>query len=186
MKGALIVLAVVFALVVAVAGVGFTTFVTYKNEAVTHEQLIEKYNEDSRNTLSNLVLTVKDMAQIPDMMIGDLTKYIEAEMQGRYGKEGSKAAMQWIQEKGQVVDSKVYLNIQAAMQGGRKEFQLSQSRKLEACANYKNTLQYVWSGFWTGLAGYPKLDLGTVCRVVSDAETNKAFETGVAEKINLG
>lgn len=186
MKGVLIALGIFVVLVLAVAGTGITTFITYKNGAVTHEQLIEKYNEDSRNTLSNLVLTVKDMAQIPDMMVSDLTKYVEAEMQGRYGPEGSKAAMQWIQEKGQVVDSKVYLNIQAAMQGGRKEFQLSQSRKLEACANYKNTLQYVWSGFWTSLAGYPKLDLATTCRVVSDAESNKAFETGVAEKINLG
>ncbi|MGL4520544.1 MAG: hypothetical protein ACRCUJ_12975, partial [Phocaeicola sp.] len=109
----------------------------------------------------------------------------EAEMSSRYGDGGSKAMMQWIQEKGQVVDQKVYLNIQAAMQGGRKEFQLSQDRKLEACATYKSNLEYVWSGFWLGLAGYPKVDLGKMCQVVSDAQTNRAFETGLAETISI-
>lgn len=185
MKAALIAMAIVLALVLVSAGIGFTTYITYKNEAIQQEQTINKYNENSRNTLSALTMTVKDMAQIPDMLINDLTKYVEAEMGSRYGEGGSKAMMQWIQEKGQVVDQKVYLNIQAAMQGGRKEFQLSQDRKLEACATYKSNLEYVWSGFWMNLAGYPKIDLDKMCQVVSDAQTNRAFETGLAETISI-
>lgn len=185
MKAALIALVIVLVLVLVSAGVGFTTYITYKNESVRQEQTINKYNENSRNTLSALTMTVKDMAQIPDMLINDLTKYVEAEMSSRYGEGGSKAMMQWIQEKGQVVDQKVYLNIQAAMQGGRKEFQLSQDRKLEACATYKSNLEYVWSGFWMNLAGYPKIDLNKMCQVISDAQTNKAFDTGLSETISI-
>lgn len=185
MKAALIALAIVLALVFVSAGVGFTTYITYKNESVRQEQTINKYNENSRNTLSALTMTVKDMAQIPDMLINDLTKYVEAEMSSRYGEGGSKAMMQWIQEKGQVVDQKVYLNIQAAMQGGRKEFQLSQDRKLEACATYKSNLEYVWSGFWMNLAGYPKIGLNKMCQVISDVQTNRAFDTGLAETISI-
>lgn len=174
-----------FGAVLVVGAVLFGTYISAYNSGVRYEAQIEKFHKASQNTLSNYTLKVQEMAQVPDMYKNDLKEVIDATFQGRYGKDGSKAVMQWIQEQNLQFDSKLYLNLQAVMESGRDEFKLSQDRKLEICTQYEQELGYFWKGMWMGFAGYPKKDLSTICKVVLDKQTNTTFDTGEATVIKI-
>lgn len=175
----------VLGVLLLVGGVLFGTYISAYNSGVRYEAQIEKFHKSSQNTLSSYTLKVKEMAQVPDMYVTDLTKVIESTFQGRYGQDGSKAVMQWIQEQNLQFDSKLYLNLQAAMEAGRDEFKLSQDRKLEICTQYEQELGYFWKGMWMSIAGYPKKDLDVICKVVLDAQTNETFQKGEASVIKI-
>ncbi|AAQ17956.1 hypothetical protein Aeh1ORF287c [Aeromonas phage Aeh1] len=160
-------------------------YVSTSNTNTQFESNIEKFHKASQNTLSNYTLKIRDMAQIPEMYTADLKKVIDATFQGRYGKDGSKAVTQFMTENNLQFDSSMYKSLQVAMEAGRNEFKLSQDKKLDVCAGYENQRNFVMSGFFSRMAGFPKKDVDSLCKIVLDKETNKAFETGEAETIKL-
>lgn len=161
------------------------SYVTAYNKAVNYETTITKFDESSKNTLSSYTLSVKEMAQVPDMYIEDLEKVIEATFTGRYGENGSQAVFQWIQEQNIQVDSSLYTNIQNRMSAGREEFKISQDRKIDACRNYERAYKTFWTGFWIETAGFSYTDMETKCKIVLDQDTIDTFESGIAEPVQL-
>lgn len=180
-----IVFGVIFALCALVVGIGVMAYVGAANKGNQMENSIDQLRQSSASTLSNLTQTIQEQAQVPEMATDHLKQIIEAQMSGRYGADGSKAVFQFLKEQNLQVDQRMYLNIQAAMSGGRKEFEISQNRLLSQCNSYKNEIGNVWSGFWMRLAGYPKVNLAVVCRAVTDTKTDAAFESGHQTKISL-
>lgn len=168
-----------------VGGIAVMAYIGAANKGNTMENSIDQLRQNSASNLSNLTMAITEQAQVPEMAKNDLKEIIEAQMSGRYGADGSKAVFQFLKEQNLQVDQRMYLNIQATMAGGRKEFEITQNRLMSQCASYKNELGNVWSGFWMRLAGYPKADLKTVCRAVTDSKTDAAFETGQQTKISL-
>lgn len=187
--GAGVVVAIIFGgilgLCVLVGGIAAMAYIGAANKGNTMENSIDQLRQSSASTLSNLTQNIQELAQVPEMATDHLKQIIEAQMSGRYGQDGSKAVFQFLKEQNLQVDQRMYLNIQAAMSGGRKEFEISQNRLLSQCTSYKNEVGNVWSGFWLRQAGYPKADLKVVCRAVTDSKTDAAFETGQQTKISL-
>lgn len=182
---AAIVLGIIFALGLTVAGIGVMAYIGAANKGNQMENSIDELRQNSASNLSNLTMVVTEMAQVPEMATDHLKQIIEAQMSGRYGQDGSKAVFQFLKEQNLQVDQRMYLNIQAAMSGGRKEFEITQNRLMSTCRAYKNEVGNVWSGFWLRLAGYPKANLAVVCRAVTDSKTDAAFESGQQTKISL-
>lgn len=180
-----IVFGIIFTLIAVVVGIGVMAYVGAANKGNQMENQINNLRQSSASNLSNLAMTIQEQAQVPEMATDHLKQVIEAQMSGRYGADGSKAVFQFLKEQNLQVDQRMYLNIQAAMSGGRKEFEISQNRLLSQCTSYKNEVGNVWSGFWLRLAGYPKANLAVVCRAVTDTKTDAAFETGHQTKISL-
>lgn len=180
-----IVFGIIFTLIAVVVGIGVMAYVGAANKGNQMENQINNLRQSSASNLSNLAMTIQEQAQVPEMATDHLKQIIEAQMSGRYGADGSKAVFQFLKEQNLQVDQRMYLNIQAAMSGGRKEFEISQNRLLSQCNSYKNEIGNVWSGFWMRLAGYPKVDLKVVCRAVTDTKTDAAFESGHQTKISL-
>lgn len=180
-----IVFGIIFTLIAVVVGIGVMAYVGAANKGNQMENQINNLRQSSASNLSNLAMTIQEQAQVPEMATDHLKQVIEAQMSGRYGADGSKAVFQFLKEQNLQVDQRMYLNIQAAMSGGRKEFEISQNRLLSTCRAYKDETGNVWSGFWLRLAGYPKADLAVVCRAVTDTKTDAAFETGHQTKISL-
>lgn len=172
--------------IMCVVGFGIVgTFVSHYNTLVRFENNIEKFDNASKNVRSAYTLKIKEMAQIPDMYLADLTKVINETMEGRYGKDGSKAVFQFIQEQNLPLDPKLYQSIQAEMVQGRAEFKISQDKKMDICTGYQNQLNYAFSGFVASMLGFPKKDIDTLCKIVLDSETNKVFETHEDSAIKL-
>lgn len=171
---------------IVVPAIGFIgMYVSTSNTNTNFEANIEKFHKASQNTLSAYTLKIQDMAQIPEMYKNDLKEVINATFQGRYGKDGSKAVTQFMTENNLPFDSSMYKSLQVAMEAGRNEFKLSQDKKLDVCTGYEKQRNYVMSGFFSTMAGFPKKDVDSLCKIVLDKQTNKAFDTGEAETLKL-
>lgn len=180
-----ITMGIILALVVAVGGIAVMAYVGAANKGNQTENQIDQLSQSSASSLSNYTMRIGEMAQVPEKAKDHLKELVEAQMSGRYGADGSKAVFQFLKEQNISIDQRLYLNIQAEMSAGRKEFEITQNRILGQCKTYKDDLGNVWSGFWLRTAGYPKADLKTVCRAVTDSKTDDAFRTGQQTKVAL-
>lgn len=176
---------IVLLAVVGFAIVSIGSAISYFNDFNRIEQQVKKFNKDSENYLSNYTLKVQETAQIPDMYKDGLKEVIKGTFEGRYGADGSKAVMQWIQEQNIQFDSSLYKEIQVVISSGRDEFRISQTKKLDVCAIYETKLSQFPGSLIAGVFGYPRIDLDKTCQVVSDVRTQEAFGKGVQQPISF-
>lgn len=171
--------------VLVVAALTIGSVASYYNNFAQTEIQVKKFNKDSENNLSAYTMKVQETAQIPDMYKDGLKEVIKDTFQGRYGQDGSKAVMQWIQEQNIQFDPSLYKEIQVVISSGRDEFRISQTKKLDACAIYETKLAQFPGSLIAGMFGFPRIDLDQVCQVVSDGRTQDAFKSGTQTPINF-
>lgn len=160
------------------------TYIKYHNVGVTMERKLEGTWQENQVVLNSYTTKVQEVAQVPTMMKDDLKEVIAATFQGRYGQDGSKAVFQFIKEQNMPLDPQLYRQIQQVMESGRNDFKASQKVLIDVKMNYEAQLNYFWSGFWLGVAGYPKVDLAKYKIIVVDDVTQK-FESGKDSVIKL-
>jgi hypothetical protein len=173
-----------FALLVLVAIVGVSSYVSAANYGNASEQSLDAKVSDSQNILANYTTSIAEMVQVPEMYKKDLGDIIDKTFKGRYGDDGSKAMVQFIKEQNLNLDPSMYKNIQEKMEAGRNEFKDSQTALIDLKRSYKTSLGSVWEGFWLARAGYPKMDLNKIQPVIND-HTDQAFKTHRDEGIKL-
>lgn len=174
----------VVGLIVAAVGVCFISYVSAHNYGVKTEASIEAKWKDNQNVLSNYTAMVKEMVQVPDMYVADLERVIKADVEGRYGPNGSSATMQWIQERQLPFDNALYTKLQQTMEAGRREFAVNQRELLDQKRVYEAALGYFWQGMWLRIAGFPKKDLSKF-NIIVTSDVQQKFETGVDAPIQL-
>lgn len=171
--------------VLVLIGVGlFSSYVGYYNMGAQYETKLEATWLENKVVLNTYTTKVQEVAQVPKMYKADLQDVVKATFEGRYGKDGSKAVFQWIQEKNMNLDPQLYRQIQQVMESGRNDFQTSQKSLVDVKRSYDTQLNMFWSGFMLKLAGYPKTDLSKYKIVVLDEIDNK-FESGNDSVIKL-
>lgn len=180
----LVVVLGMLSILILLAGSVVISYVSASNAGNRMEVSLETTWTNNQNVLGQYTLKLQEVASVPDMYKNDLKEIVSAEMSGRYGAQGSKANMQWIQEHSQNFDSSMYTKIQQVIESGRNEFQNDQTRLLDEKRVYQTQLGSVWTGFWLHAAGYPKVDLAKYKPVVAQ-DTAKAFETGVQGPVKL-
>lgn len=161
MKTLFLAIAATFMLLVATI---FFTYVGKYDQAVSYEAQISRFDKDSQNVLSNYTIKIKEMAQVPDMYKDDLQDVIQATFQGRYGQDGSKAMFQWIKEQNIQFDSSLYTNIQMAVEAGRDEFRLSQTKKIDVCEDYRGYTKKFFNRIFLG-GEFPSYNINKMCQV---------------------
>lgn len=184
---ALIAVIIVFGILFSIAAVVVGAYISAANYGNRAEVSLDKVWKNNQNILGQYTIKVQEIASVPEVYKNDLKEVIEAEMSGRYGKNGSAASMQWIKERSQNFDSTMYQKIQQVMEAGRNEFQTAQTRLIDEKAVYETELGRIGllSGkFWLNLAGYPKVDL-TKYKPVVAKDTVQQFETGVGGPVKL-
>lgn len=184
MKAVGIVLGVILSLGVLFGGGVVVMYVTYANKGVQFETRLKSTYDENKVVLNSYTSKVQEIAQVPAMFKDDLEDVIEATFQGRYGENGSQAVFQWIQEQNMSLDPMLYRQIQQVMEAGRNEFAASQKQLIDVKRNYEASLNYVWSGFWLDMAGYPKVDLNDY-KIITLGEVDQKFETGTDSVIQL-
>lgn len=169
-------------LVAVVAVVG--TYFSYANYGVTQESALKARLQDNQNVLGQYTIRISEMAQVPEMYRDDLKEVIRETFEGRYGADGSRGVMQWIQEQNLPFDSSLYNRLQQSMESGRMEFANKQTALIDARRAYETELNKPWSGFWLGLAGFPTVNLDNFNPVVA-ANTQQVFDSKVDPGVQL-
>lgn len=177
---ALIALGVVIAIFVGIV----LSYISAANTANSFEQRLIAAKADSENVLGQYGQKIAEMVQVTDMARDDLIKTIKEAIGGRYGEDGSRAALQMIQEQNPSVDGTLYRDIQQEIRSGRTEFKTSQTRVLDIRQAYYTALGTVWTGFFMRMAGYPKSKFEDFDIVTTD-RASEAFKTGKEAPIQL-
>ncbi len=172
--------------VVALAVVfGIGGLFSANNYAVRAEREIQATWENNTNILGTYTTKIAEMAQVPGMQTDALKEVMRAAMEGRYGDNGSRAAVQWIREAypGQV-DNKLYQRLMETMDAGRTEFRDNQTRLIDQKREYETQLGTLPRSFFLSLMGFPKHDLSKY-NVVISSSAQKSFNTGIDDGVKL-
>lgn len=179
------------ALFLFIAGIPLVMFISSANFGNQTEQTIEAQVKVNQNTLSNMTQQVIEVAKVPGMYKEDLKEVISAAIEGRYGEDGiggpGGSMLVAIQEAypGQM-DSSLYATIQMTISAKRDEFKNAQDMLTDKVRVYRTKLGEIPTGWFLGLAGYPKIDLTAAkYNPIISASTGQAFETGVDEGIKF-
>ena len=174
--------------VIAAAVVG--SYVTNANLGNRSERGIEATWENNEQVLAQFSLKISEIAQVPAMYRNDVKDIYKEVMAGRYGDNGSQAMFQFLKEQNPQIDAGLYKAIQQAMEAGRNEFKVAQTKLIDQKRTYTTNLGYVWRGFWMQTAGYPKINVGfgddpDDFEAITSEYAMDAFKTGVDKGIVL-
>lgn len=167
----LIVVGVLVALIVLCIG----SYISANNHGATMDARLKAKYTDMENVLATGAKKVQEVVQVPDMYRDDFEKIVKADMQGRYGAGGSKAAFQWLKERNLNYDSAVYTKVQQVIAGFRNKFENAQSSMIGVKQLYETDVDSAWLGFWLRMAGKPKVALSEY-QIISSDFAQKAFE----------
>jgi uncharacterized protein (UPF0333 family) len=178
-KGSAAVIALVSIVVVIVlaAAFCFMSYVGANNFAVGMEAQLKTAKENNENILAQYGQKLQESTQVPDMARDDIVKVVKAAIEGRYGDNGSQAAIQVLREQNPSIDPQLYRTIQALIESGRDEFKQGQTKMLDIKRTYETNLGYFWRGMWMRMAGFPKLNLDDY-KIVSTDRAQEAFKNG--------
>lgn len=154
------------------------------NKANRLEQTIKAEFTNNENILSNYEKKVREAAQVPGMATADIVAIAKAAISGRYGENGSQAAVQMITEQNPTANPALYTELQQIIKAGRDEFKVHQTRLIDAKRIYETELGSAVTGTMMGIAGFPKINLADY-KIVSTARAETAFKTGQEESIQL-
>lgn len=156
----------------------------YRSDCIKAEAGIKAQYSEDQNNYDNMWKRFREMSQVNESYAADLKKVFDGAIQGRYGADGSKAAMQWITEHNPTLSPDTYTRLQSTIEAGRNSFEAEQKTLLDKKREYEVLLGSTTGLFVNGFFGFPRIDLAKFGIVTSD-RTEKAFGTGKDEEIKL-
>jgi len=171
------------AIVVLLGGIALAAFLSYKSAYDYGNKMdneLEAIYDNNKNIYAQGTQTVLEIAQVPAMYAEDFKKIIEADIQGRYGKDGLKATTAFINEHDIKIDGgavEMYKEIQPTIKAFRAKFEANQTKMIDVKRSYKTAQGSLWMGFWLRIAGYPKVDMNKFNPITTD-RTENVYKAG--------
>lgn len=168
----------VIALVVAgiLGAIFFMSYISAANFGNRTEMTLKAKMEDNENIYANGTQAIMEIAQVPAMYKNDLLEIVKADIQGRYGPNGSQATFQFLNERNIPIDQSMYKAIQQQILAFRGKFEIAQREMLDQRRAYETALGTFPKSIFLSMAGYPKLDLSKFTIVTTD-KARQTFET---------
>lgn len=149
-------LGLVFGAVVALLLIfGIGSFISSNNKAVTFEQNIIAADSQSQNVLGQYAPKLTEALGVAKLQTAAVRDVISGANETRYGKEGSAATIQWINEQNPNLDQSGYRRIIEMVEAGRNDFQLAQQRKIDMIRTYRTELGLFPGNLFYGILGKP-------------------------------
>ena len=175
-------------IVIGVLAVGFViAYVSANNSANRMEQGIKASHEQGKNVLGQYAPRLREALGVTKIQAAAVADVITKANESRYGKEGSGATMQWIQEQNPNLDQSNYGRVINLIEAGRNDFQRAQTDKIDRIRAYDTALGNMPGSFFYRLAGYPTPAYvsANYGKLVISGHADEAFTTGRDDGVNL-
>ncbi|MFA6255717.1 MAG: hypothetical protein WC606_00910 [Candidatus Absconditabacterales bacterium] len=149
-----------------------------ENSIVASDEKLAAVISSKDNILDGQSQVVKQYSQT-------VIKAIDAVMSGRYGDGGSKAVMQWIQEKNPEISSTVYIKLQQSVETWFTNIQMANEDEIAKVANYKNHYQDPVNIVFAWAFGFPKIDMKKYGKPIITKNAKKEQDTRESTPVNL-
>lgn len=157
--------------------VGIGSYISAYNYGNKLDNRLIAIKENNKNIYAQGTQKVLEIAQVPGMYKDDFSAIIKTDIEGRYGKEGSKATFQFLKEHDIKLDTTLYVKIQQVIEEFRNKFEANQTQMIDVKRSYQTGLGSFWQGMWLRMAGYPKINLAEYMAITTDG-TEKVFKDG--------
>lgn len=169
----------ILALGMAMVATVVISFIGTNNNLVKLEEgIVASYN-DGENVHSNTLKKIKQAGFVTENYSKQVQDTISNAIRGRYGAEGIRSNMVWIQEQNPTISPDLFQRMLVIIEAGNNEFAAKQTDRLDRVRVYKTEMRSFPGSMIAGMLGFPKIDLAKYERVVAVEESHKAMETGV-------
>lgn len=179
----------------------FFGMVGWYDDAVKLENTTAAQWQSNQNTYDAFWKTVREVAQVPEQYKEDFKQLLVQETQAKYGPEGSKATMQWFQDRHINLDASMYRKIQDVIESGRADFKRSQDTLLDKQRKTHDMMEGYWGGVFARHYDFPRVQKGNYAPpkdvdgdgkltvldypIVTSARTKQAFEKGEDDEVDV-
>lgn len=149
------------ALIATLSGVALIFFfligglVSANNTAVRSESSIIAAHVESQNVLGQYAPKLKEALGVTKLQAQAVADVISRANETRYGKEGSEATIQWIQEQNPALDQSSYRRIIDMIEAGRNDFKNAQTRKIDMIRSYRTEIGMFPGAMFYSFLGKP-------------------------------
>jgi hypothetical protein len=147
------------------------------NTAARMENGVVAVHEDMKNVHASIFNTMKSQGLSIEKYGDTVIKALDAAMNGRYGADGVKGAMVWIQEQNPTIDASLYSKLQTVIESGYTRFEATQRSKIDRLRVYDNFIDTNPGGAVAKAFGYPKKVTADMRQTISTAETKEMMAT---------
>ena len=165
------------ALVVMIALGIFLMDMSYQNSYERIGQDIEAQYKKIESNYEKMSRVILQQAGILNKYSNDFKEIYKGMMQGRYGKEGSKAMWQWIKEQNPQIDASLYAKLMTTVEAQRQGFDRQQAKVSDMVAESNKMLKTKPSKWFVD--GEIK-----VAKIVSSSTTKAIVASGVDDTSN--
>lgn len=170
-------------------------FASIYNTAVRMEEGIIAAHTQTENVLGQHAPKLKEALGVTELQTDALVKLFTSANESRYGGDGSKASVQWIQEQNPNLDQSNYGKIITMLEASRNDFMNAQQVKIDKVRPYRTYTRSLFTGTVLGWAGFPKKAVDKAGneheffafygKVVVSGHAAKAFETGIDDGVDV-
>jgi hypothetical protein len=171
----------------AIAIIFIGSWISTNNWAIRSESAIIAQKDTAKNVLGQYGPSLREALGVTKLQTKAVTDVITGANESRYGKTGSQASIQWIQEQNPTLDQSSYQRILNLIEAGRRDFRDAQTQQIDRIRDYRAGSQVFPASFFLGLAGKPtpgffeKYD-----KIVVSSHADEAFKTGIDDGVDTG
>lgn len=146
--------------------------VTLKNQIEAQQKVCETYYD-------KLWKIISQKAQVAEKYKDAFKEIYPALIEGRYGNEKGGTLMKWIQESNPVFDTRMYLDLSAAIEAERAGFFMEQKKLIDLDREHKVLRQTIPSSWFVG--SRPDVAI----KIITSDKTEAVYATGKENNVDV-
>jgi len=164
-------------LIIGLASLG-GMYVSYNNKYIGIKNLMVNKIKDNKTEYDNMWKKIKGVAQVTEKDRSSLMEIFVGHADARTNK-GGQPVMNWIKESVPTIDSSTFKNLQNIIISSRDSWTMRQKELIDMKREMDNLLEKIPSCWF--LSSKESIEI----KVVTSTKTEKAFESGVDDDVDV-
>lgn len=154
---------------------------SYHNEEVSLRNAITAKQVDNTNEFDNMWKKIAQVAQVSEKQKEAFKEIFTSYVSGRGANSSDGQMMTWVKENAPTPDLSIYNEVLNIIVASRNSFTTRQKELLDMKRAHDNLIDQLPSGFFLRIIGRDKINV----TIVTSSKTDKVFETGKDDDINV-